>query len=69
MFVKSKGQIDWIFENVDGLDYCVNYDIEDDYWLMFNKISDADIRFNIYDSNVTQLMKLPTIYRLEIIFE
>ena len=67
-FVKSKGQINWIFERAEntGLDYCVNYDIADDLWLMFNKISDGDIRFNLYDSNVTTLMKLPTIYRYTI---
>ena len=65
-FVKSKGQINWIFERPIGYsnDYCVNYDIVDDYWLMFNKVSNNDIRFNLYDSNPTQLMKLPTFYRL-----
>lgn len=68
-FVKSKGQIDWIFERPEGFDndYCVNYDIADDYWLMFNKINASDIRFNLYDSNETALMKMPFIYRLEIV--
>ena len=65
-FVKSKGQINWIFERPEGYenDYCVNYDIPEDYWLMFNKINNNDIRFNLYDSNPTRLMKLPTFYRL-----
>lgn len=68
LFVKSKGQINWIFERAEntGLDYCVNYDIADDLWLMFNKINDGDIRFNLYDSNETTLMKLPSIYRYTI---
>ena len=65
--IKSgKGQIDWIFERSGDFDYCVNYDIEDDYWLMFNKINASDIRFNLYDSNETAMMKLPKVYRLTI---
>ena len=67
LFVKSKGQINWIFERQVGNDYCVNYDIEDDLWLMFNKISSTDIRFNLYDSNETELMKLPKVYRWSVI--
>ena len=65
----TKGQVNWIFEIPSGYSdiYCVNYDIVDDYWLMFNKISNSDIRMNLYDSNVTTLMKLPTIYRLTIV--
>ena len=68
-FVQSKGQINWIFERPVGYqnDYCVNDDIATDLWLMFNKINSSDIRFNLYDSNVTELMKLPTIYRYEIV--
>lgn len=70
LFVHDKGQKNWVFEHVNstGLDYCVNYDIEEDYWLMFNKINDSDIRFNLYDSNPTVLMIMPTIYRLTIIY-
>ena len=70
VFVHSKGQINWIFEHVEstGLDYCVNYDIEADLWLMFNKINSGDIRFNLYDSNPTSLMIMPTIYRLTVIY-
>lgn len=68
-FVKSKGQINWLFERPEGYnqDYCVNADIADDLWLMFNKINNDDIRFNLYDSNETQLMKLATFYRREIV--
>ena len=62
----DKGQINWIFEKPDGYSniFCVNYDIQDDLWLMFNEINDNDIRLNLYDSNPTALMILPTIYRL-----
>ena len=69
VFRNEKGAIDWIFEIPQGYTniYCVNYDIDDDLWLMFNKISDSDIRFNLYDSNPTTLMFMPTIYRLTII--
>ena len=64
-----KGSVDWIFEIPEEYTkiFCVNYDLYDDLWLMFNKIDDSDIRFNLYDSNETQLMILPTIYRLTII--
>lgn len=70
-FVKSKGQINWFFETPEGYDkgFCVNADLVDDYWLMFNKISNSDIRFNLYDSNETELMILPTIYRKEIVIK
>ena len=70
LFVKSKGQINWIFEKPAGYDsiYCVNNDIAQDLWLMFNKISNEDIRFNLYDSNPTQLMIMPSIYRLTLTF-
>lgn len=69
--VKTKGQINWFFETPEGYDkgFCVNADLVDDYWLMFNKISNSDIRFNLYDSNETELMILPTIYRKEIIIK
>ncbi len=67
LFVKSKGQIHWIFERSGDYDYCVNYDIETDLWLMFNKISNTDIRFNLYDSNETALMKLPKVYRWQVV--
>ena len=69
LFVKSKGQIHWIFEKPESFDdsYCVNYDIQEDLWLMFNKINDSDIRFNLYDSNPGPLMKLPDVYRYEIV--
>ena len=65
----GKDQINWIIERPDGFseDFIVSYDIEDDYWLMFNKINSGDIRFNLYDSNETTLMKKPTIYRKTII--
>lgn len=67
LYVKqaSKGQTNWSFETSAGLDYCHNYDINWS-WLMFNKINDSDIRFNLYESNDTALMKRPTIYRLTI---
>ena len=68
-FQNSKGQINWIFETPVGYEgeiFCVNYDLEEDLWLMFNKINDSDIRFNLYDSNETALLKKPTIYRYEI---
>ena len=65
LFVNDKGQKNWSFERVSGSDYCHNYDI-DWGWLMFNKINNSDIRFNLYESNETALMKLPTIYRLTI---
>ena len=70
VFVHSKGQINWVFEHVNetGLDYCVNYDIATDLWLMFNKINNTDIRFNLYDSNPTSLMIMPTIYRYTVTF-
>lgn len=62
----DKGQVRWIFEKPEGYSsiYCVNYDIQDDLWLMFNKINDNDIRMSLYDSNPTELMILPTFYRL-----
>lgn len=65
----GKDQINWIIERPDGFseDFIVSYDIDDDYWLMFNKINDSDIRLNLYDSNNTQLLKKPTIYRKTII--
>ena len=65
----DKGQVRWIFEKPDGYSniYCVNYDIQDDLWLMFNKINDSDIRMGLYDSNPTELMILPTFYRLTIL--
>ena len=68
-FVKSKGQKNWIFETPKGYSkgYTVNNDIETDLWLMFNKISSSDIRFNLYDSNETTLMKVASIYRKEIV--
>lgn len=67
LYVKqaSKGQTDWSFETSAGLDYCHNYDINWG-WLMFNKINNIDIRFNLYESNDTALMKRPTVYRLTI---
>lgn len=70
LFVHDKGQKNWIFEHVDetSLDYCVNYDIDEDYWLMFNKINSGDIRFNLYNSNPTALMVMPTIFRLTIVY-
>ena len=65
----GKDQINWIIERPQGFseDFIVSYDIADDYWLMFNKINSGDIRFNLYDSNETTLMKKPTIYRKTII--
>ena len=65
----NKGQTHWIFETPEGYEkgYCVNYDIEDDLWLMFNKVNDSDIRFNLYDSNETAFMKLSTVYRYQIV--
>ncbi len=65
----QKAQVDWIIERPSGYneDFVVNYDLRDDYWLMFNKINASDIRFNIYDSNEQSLMKKPTIYRKTII--
>lgn len=61
----GKAQIDWIFEIPDGYSeiFCVNYNIQNDYWLMFNRINNDDIRFNLYDSNETALMKKPIVYR------
>ena len=67
LFVKSKGQIHWIFERQLEQDFSVNYDIENDLWLMFNKINDTDIRFNLYDSNETALMKLARVYRWDVV--
>ena len=69
VFVNSKGAINWLFEIPEGYSniYCVNADLDADLWLMFNKISDNDIRFNLYDSNPTALMIMPTIYRLTIV--
>lgn len=69
LFVNNNGPKNWIFETPEGYEhiYCVSYDIDDDLWLMFNKISDNDIRFNLYDSNPTALMVMPTIYRLTVI--
>ena len=65
----GKDQINWIIERPQGFseDFIVSYDIADDYWLMFNKINDSDIRLNLYDSNETALMKKPAIYRKTII--
>lgn len=65
----GKAQKNWIFEKPEGYDeyFCVNYDLEDDYWLMFNKINDSDIRLNLYDSNEQTLMKKPIIYRNTIV--
>ena len=65
----GKDQINWIIERPEGFseDFIVSYDIADDYWLMFNKINNSDIRFNLYDSNDTTLMKKPAIYRKTII--
>lgn len=65
----TKGQIEWIFEIPSGYSkiFCVNFNIEQDLWVMFNKISNDDIRMRIYDSNETELLKLPTIYRLTVI--
>lgn len=65
----GKDQINWIIERPQGFseDFIVNFDIEEDYWLMFNKINDSDIRLNLYDSNETALMKKPVIYRKTII--
>ena len=65
----GKDQINWIIERPQGYseDFIVSYDVDDDYWLMFNKINDSDIRLNLYDSNNTQLLKKPTIYRKTII--
>ena len=68
-FKTDKAQIDWFVERPDGYseDFVVNYNLQEDYWLMFNKISSTDIRFNIYDSNEQTLMKKPTIYRNTVI--
>ena len=69
-YIKStKGSVNWIFEKPDGYQdiYCVNNDIAEDLWLMFNKINNSDIRFNLYDSNPTELMKMPTIYRWTVV--
>ena len=68
-FKTQKAQVDWIIERPSGYneDFVVNYDLRDDYWLMFNRINASDIRFNIYDSNEQSLMKKPTIYRKTII--
>ncbi len=65
----TKGQVNWIFEIPGGYTdiYCVNNDIAEDLCLMFNKISDSDIRFNLYNSNPTALMKMPTIYRWTVV--
>lgn len=64
-FVPSKGAINWLFEKPEGYTdiYCVNGDIINDYWLMFNKINSSDIRFNLYDSNPTELMSVAKIFR------
>lgn len=65
----TKGQIEWIFEIPSGYSkiFCVNYNLDQDLWVMFNKISNDDIRMRIYDSNETTLLKLPSIYRLTVI--
>ena len=65
----TKGQIEWIFEIPSGYSkiFCVNYNLDQDLWIMFNKISNDDIRMRIYDSNETTLLKLPSIYRLTVI--
>ena len=65
----GKDQINWIIEVPEGYSdyFIVSYDIQTNYWLMFNKINGSDIRFNLYDSNETALMKKPTIYRKTII--
>lgn len=68
----GKAQINWIVEKPSGYNetYIVSYDLVDDYWLMFNKVShdDSDIRFNIYDSSEqASVMEKPIIYRKTII--
>ena len=68
----GKAQINWVVEKPDGFDdyYIVSDDIDEDYWLMFNKHSKndySDIRFNIYDSSESDAMKKPTIYRKTIV--
>ena len=66
----GKAQINWIVEKPEGYSqsFIVSDDIQnEDYWLMFNKINNNDLRFNIYNSNETELMKIPTIYRKTII--
>ena len=65
----GKAQINWIIERPSGFseDFIVNSDIQNDYWLMFNKVSSSDIRFNIYDSNELATMIKPTIYRNEVV--
>ena len=68
-FKTDKAQIDWIAETPQGYseNYVVNYNLRNDYWLMFNKINNEDIRFNIYDSSEQSLMKKPIIYRNTVI--
>lgn len=68
----GKAQINWIVEKPEGYDetFIVSFDLIDDYWLMFNKVSkdNSDIRFNIYDSNEQAgIMEKPIIYRKTII--
>ena len=65
----GKAQINWIIERPEGFseDFIVSDDIQEDCWLMFNKINSSDIRFNLYRSNDTTLVKKPTIYRKTII--
>ena len=67
----GKAQINWIVEIPTGYtdSFIVSDDLRVDYWLMFNKVSkdNSDIRLNIYDSNETQLMKKPIIYRKTVI--
>ena len=68
----GKAQINWIVEKPEGYSetFIVSFDLADDYWLMFNKVSkdSSDIRFNIYDSNEQAgIMEKPIIYRKTII--
>lgn len=68
----GKAQINWTVEKPKGYSetYILSYDLADDYWLMFNKVSkdSSDIRFNIYDSNEqTGIIEKPIIYRKTII--
>ena len=65
----GKAQINWVVEKPVGYNetFIVSYDLAKDYWLMFNKISNSDFRFNIYASNEGSLMKKPIIYRKTII--
>ncbi|MCR5505886.1 MAG: Ig-like domain-containing protein [Bacilli bacterium] len=72
-FSNDKGAINWIFETPEGYEniFCVNNDIEEDLWLMFNCVdnSTGDIRFSLYDSTPHGNMYMPEIYRLTTILE